>query len=110
MESAELFPPEKVGEYLKEQGIALVAEHSESWAERAATNFRYWARCHMAGSFSIQDFRAACTIGEPHHPNAWGAFWNGLAKQKIIVPTGEHAKSRLPGCHARPVALWKLRQ
>lgn len=78
-----------------DQGIAQVAMLAAT--RRADERFRgeqirYWVREE---------------IGEPHHPNAWGALINAAVRRKIIVDTGEEQQMSKPSSHARRTAVYR---
>lgn len=44
---------------------------------------------------------------DPHHPNAWGAKWNAMARDGRIVKTGEMTQAKGRVSHARWLFLWR---
>ena len=97
------------GAQLRDLGIDQVSAHNESWMEQCLK----WAAHHIPNCkredftgedirFWIQDY-----VGEPGHPNAFGALINTLIKRKVIVPTGEHRQMKDKTSHARSTPVYK---
>lgn len=66
--------------------------------------------CNLPREISSEDVRAILRengIGEPHHPNAWGALMRKLAMTRNLRIVG-YVKSSLPSAHSRRVALWGM--
>jgi len=49
-------------------------------------------------------------IGEPHHPNVWGAFIHRLARSddRVIRHTGMYTKSSRAAAHRAAVSMWVI--
>src|SRR4029077_17780526 len=99
---------QSTGQQLKEIGIKEVSEHNDNWMERAILKIKYdlgnWKLLsYLDSDFTGEDIRhfITGTLGNPNHPNAFGALINTLIKRKIIVPTGEHRKMKDSRSHAR---------
>ena len=98
---------EMKGEQLKAQGTEVVASHNEEWAEQAIDLIKSFAR--SSSTFTVQDVRTcqlAEWLGQPKHPNAWGAAFSVAAKQGLIVRVG-YVKNGLASAHSRVVAQWR---
>jgi len=102
------FGPLFTGEVLRDEGIAQVSEHNESWMERCirvVTNHYLWE----GGNFTGEEIRFVCEAeaGYPNHSNAWGALINTLVRRKIIKPTGEYRAMRDDNSHARKTPVYR---
>lgn len=98
------------GASLKDAGQAqALANEPDDWPERVAGLLQ-----HMASTlprFTCDDLRRHAEragIGEPHHPNCWGAAFSRAAKTGVIERVG-FQKNTLPSAHARMVAVWRRR-
>ncbi len=99
------FGPLFTGEVLRDEGIAKVTEHNESWMELCIE------RCsRLRDDFrgTGEDIRHYCEsyVGCAKHPNAYGALINTLLKRKIIKPTGEWRKMKDSCSHARKTPVY----
>ena len=89
-----------------------MSEHNENWMERAL-NFAEQAIVLngelKSPNFTGEDIRflVANRIGEPRHPNAYGALVSTLIKRNIIVPTGEYRAMKDNTSHARKTPVYK---
>ncbi len=107
------FGPLFSGELLRDEGIAKVSEHNESWMEWCIAEAE---RFHPAigrnpvtyPTFTGEDLRfyLGNKVGLPQHSNAWGALINTLLKRKIIKPTGEYRAMRDDSSHARKTPVY----
>lgn len=89
------------GELMKSEGIAVVADHNETWLARALVEIQSVLR--VKGEVTSDDLR---TLPTPGHPNAIGAVFNVAARQGLIVRDG-FRKSKAPSCHGRYVSVWR---
>ncbi len=101
------FGPLFSGELLRDEGIAKVTEHNGKWMERC---IEMMGRSHWwgDGTFTGEDIRLQLgfSVGQPHHPNAWGALVSTLIKRKIIKPTGEYRAMKDENSHARKTPVY----
>jgi len=102
------------GKALRDKGLAQVSEHNENWMTKAIEAAREWVGIfgHIAPNddFTGEDIRMmliTIKLGEPSHPNAYGALINTLLKRKIIVHTGEYRKMKDRSSHARSTPVYK---
>jgi len=95
----------------KEKGIQQVSESNAEWLHKANLLFVRYLKLSRYEPFSSCDFRLWANqvhkLGEPNHPNAWGALFNAAFKQGVIVPTGGYEASIHPKAHGRMIRLWK---
>ena len=96
------------GEVLRDEGIKKVAEHNESWMERATKYVEDWSPLYDWYDFTGEDLRFMLNhkVGLPRHPNAYGALINTLVRRKIIKPTGEYRAMRDDSSHARKTPVY----
>ena len=93
------------GRELRDQGIESVTENSKRWQDEALQI--------IAGAQFFQatgeELRApiVAAIGEPHHPNAWGALINTALKRGLIAKTGRYTQMRRASAHARVNAIYR---
>ncbi len=102
------FGPLFSGELLRDEGIAKVSEHNESWMEHAVKFVEDWSPLHDWYDFTGEDLRFMLNqkVGLPRHPNAYGALINTLVRRKIIKPTGEYRAMRDDSSHARKTPVY----
>jgi hypothetical protein len=100
------------GKQLKADGMERVlASTSDEWHARCQGYYRAYMDRHPHG-FTGEDCKLDARergLGEPHHPNVWGAVFSGIARSKDIVKTGEYVKSTEPLRHANEVPVWRKR-
>jgi hypothetical protein len=93
----------ETGEQLKRDGIEAVSIRNEVWLEK----MRGYAR-HVAtqyGDVTSDNLHIyALSIGEPSHPNAYGAILN----TRDFEPVGYRPSSR-PEAHSRIIRVWRLK-
>ncbi len=96
------------GEVLRDEGIAKVSEHNESWMDLCIREVTSPGWIDDRINFTGEDirFRLIGSIGYPDHSNAWGALINTLVKRKIIKPTGEYRAMRDDSSHARRTPVY----
>lgn len=101
------------GQLLRDEGMALVSEHSGEWKDRARAAIDKWFESLVAGlTFTGEDVRAAIepVIGPPHHPNAWGAVIGSKVREWLkagqIAVVGT-TQARIPSNHARILREYK---
>jgi len=89
------------GRTARDQGIDSVSRHNEEWMSAAVAEARRYIE--TTKYFTGEDIRLHCVkfIGEPVHPNAWGALTNKLVKSGSIRKTGMTQQMRLTSSHAR---------
>lgn len=108
MTQQDLFDPPETGERLRDQVLKKVGENNENWLEACVKLF-----CESVGSrfctFTGEDIRFECSawVGEPKHPNAWGALINSLVKRKVIEATGEYRSPKDKSSHARKIQVYR---
>lgn len=73
----------------RDAALEQVAANNKDWMARAMTAFSALpAGMEMTGEILRQHVGDA--VGQPKHPNAWGAFTNALIRRGLLVPTGEY--------------------
>lgn len=95
------------GERRKEEGQKLVTKHQTVlWKDAIAVIIDQVAA--LGDPFTNDDVRAAAQLdglGEPTHPNAWGAATSAASKRGDIKPCG-YTTSKQPSRHGAVVRLW----
>jgi hypothetical protein len=94
------------GRERKAEGMARVAAKNAEWMEHAEYIVRLWLRADR-GLFLAEVLRRIHNIGEPSHPNAWGAFTARLVKAGLLVSTNQYVKARSARSHAHPYPLYR---
>ena len=94
------------GETLRDAALKQVSDNNESWMPLA----RQAARDLPNARYTGEDIRRHVSevVGLPAHHNAWGALISSLAKDRIIVRTGEHRAMVDPKSHARQTPVYVL--
>lgn len=98
------------GERLKEEGIATVSQNNEHWKQQASLVLARLMNERL--EVTTDDLRTAVDragIGQPAHPNCWGAVFSSAARRGEIERIG-YRTSHLPSAHARVVAVWQKRE
>lgn len=84
---------------LRDEGMKRVSENSATWHELA-----FQTACKLPQEWSGlgEDVRAYVSeiVGEPHHPNCWGALTNSLQRSGVLEKTGEWRGARSKKSHA----------
>ena len=93
------------GRMLRDEGIKRVIENSETWQDRALRIIQAAQFDQVTGEELREPVVLA--IGEPHHPNAWGALINTAVKRGLIVKTGQYTQMRRASAHARVNAIYR---
>lgn len=101
------------GKELKQIGQQLALSVDVSWKECAFAELeKFCERLKEEGKpeFVFEDFRLHCEgimVGEPHHPNAWGALATSAAKEGLIEWTGKGVQAKGVKAHSRLVRVWR---
>lgn len=114
MRQLDAFEPQK-GKALKDAGIKSAIDHEhEDWKQeyrlRATT---YVTFLDHGTLFTSEQVRAEVLRRQPdpHHPNVWGAMFNGVLKQWIkgglVVPTGQVIDATNSQAHRRAIRLYR---
>ncbi len=85
---------------LRDEGLALIADHNAPWLERALALIE--RAPYMIGPF--ESWRAHCLeqgLEQPSHANAWGALARAALQRRLLMPTGRWVKMRSISSHAR---------
>lgn len=96
------------GEELRDEGIERVRRKTHKlWRLRVRKLIEEMAS-HETPFTADRLHRKALKrgIGEPHHPNAWGAQVMSAARAGLVVKTGVHRKARRAKSHARQYPMW----
>lgn len=48
------------------------------------------------------------TIGEPNHPNAWGALFRTAMRRGLLIDTGRMTKSSITTSHSRRIPVYQI--
>jgi hypothetical protein len=92
----------------KQIGQQIVLDNAGTWTDQAMYLLeRFLKKTNI--EFTIDDFRAyAIEVGlkEPHHHNAWGAFFNYAATLNMIRFSGNVWESVRPKAHKRLIRGW----
>lgn len=109
--TTDVYTKDLFGETLKDEGIQKVARNNQEWMEEAVRMAEYYiGHWRGEGQFDGDDIRSYVTtnLGNPFHPNAWGALINTLVKKGLIVRCG-YRKSERPSAHARIIQVYRRR-
>lgn len=91
------------GEELRERGIdAVDANTPEDWKEQTDGIISWLAR--NGAEFTAEDVRP--WVGEPPHPNAWGARFAAAVKAGVITHLC-YRKAKRASAHARVLAVYR---
>ncbi len=99
-----------VAKELRDEGLLTVYQKAKPWSDTAFKALLDLRSGNDLSTFTGEDLRLriAKKIGNPHHPNAWGALIMKAVKRGIIINTGKYVSMRKPSSHARrnPVYAW----
>jgi predicted HD phosphohydrolase len=91
------------GSILRDEGVARVDRATGGeWRDSCDAVIRTMAQSGLP--FTAEDVRD--WVGEPHHPNAWGARFLDARRSGIVDRIG-YRTARRPEAHARVVAIYK---
>ena len=93
------------GTQLMLEGIDQVSDSNEGWMDSVLELFDTFT----PDVFAADDFRdcvADAGIGQPKHPNAWGAVFSILRRKKKIKLLG-YRPHRHASAHSRQVSVWE---
>jgi hypothetical protein len=100
----------------RDRGQSRVSIKNPDWTVAAVTQAR-WLRAVALGKGDLGDFLGedlrlviGAEIGQPTHPNAWGALIMRLAKEGLIEKTGAYRQMRSKGSHARATPAYRWRK
>lgn len=103
--------PEKkknAGKQRKKDGMEQVLENeSEEWKTEYRNRF---GKLPLGWTGTSEDFKFRCReegMKEPHHWNCWSSAWSGLAKNGLIVRTGDRQYPSSASRHSNPNDIWK---
>ena len=95
----------QLGMGLRDEGIETVVENSRSWQDMALDIVKSMPDGELMGEDIHRKVQAA--IGEPHHPNAYGALIMKAIRADFLAKTGAYKKSSRPSAHARVNPVYK---
>lgn len=97
------------GDLLAELAIADVEVNADDgWLARATSALG--TLVHRGRPFTTDDvweLLDTWAVPAPREPRAMGAVTRAAARDKRIVKTTEYVNSTRPGCHARPIPVWR---
>lgn len=96
------------GEALRDAGISLVLNNeSAKWKADYLTHAANYLRRHRFVIGEEIRFYVQSKVGDPHHPNTWGAMFNELIREEWVRQTNEWQKPVDRRSHARPTRFWR---
>lgn len=97
-----------LGEQLRDEGCAQVAENNQPWFNIALGAVLDFTRA-QTGYFTIVDIRKHLdSAGIPTlHPNCIGALIRTARKYGVLIDTGRAVKSSIPSARARRVPVYQ---
>lgn len=97
------------GDLLAELAVADVeANADDTWLREARDALTQLIRAGRP--FTTDDVWAvldARGVPAPREPRAMGAVTRAAAREERMVKTREYVNSTRPGCHARPIPVWR---
>jgi len=87
----------------RDKGMKSVLDHNPRWIDHY---YGFVTRAIPRGTvLSGEDIRrmAAPVIGEPGHPNGWGAASNGAYRRGLLIKTGKMVTPKAKKSHARAI-------
>ncbi len=101
--------PDVSGEALRDEGAERVLARQAEWKKRVRTTICLLAISSPNGftSDDVRSLAADWLLGDPTHPNAWGAAMLSAAAAGLIEKTGEFRKSTRKAAHAHQNPVWR---
>ena len=100
------------GDTRKETGMSRVLDNtSPVWKAGYRSYFDKWASERQGKIVASEWFHlyAVPLIGQPPHPNSWGAMWSGMAKRgKIKMAEGQMYKSVRKSRQSNTTPMWEI--
>lgn len=93
------------GETLRDEGIARVSGRNTAWLDNALALIA--SEVAPGTELMGEDLRAIPGIGEPTHPNAFGALVRTAIRRGLIEPTGQFRKAKRETIHAHRLAVYR---
>lgn len=87
----------------REEGLARVLGHNPRWIDAYYAYVEQVIPCGTVLSAEDIRRRAAPVIGEPGHPNGWGAASNGAFRRGLLIKTGKMVTPKAKKSHARAI-------
>lgn len=104
-----LGPVPTQGDLLAELAIADVEANADTnWLASATDALNVLVRAGRP--FTTDDVWEALDarqVPPPREPRAMGAVTRAASRQQRIVNTQQYVKSNRPGCHSRPIPVWR---
>lgn len=94
----------------RDRALAIVAARSDTWMSRAVDWYRNNIPSDWMGTGEDLRRHISPVIGQPHHPNAWGALIKFLIRNKVVEPTGRYLQMRDEKSHARKTPEYRRTQ
>jgi hypothetical protein len=90
----------------RDDGIERVGAHNPVWLSRY---YDFVTKIPSGIVFTAEHVRrrAAPIIGEPNHPNAWGAAANGAFRRGLLSKTGYMRTPKAKKSHARAIQEYR---
>jgi hypothetical protein len=101
-----------LGKELRDEGMERVLAGEPAWWKANYYRILGEQPAELKEPFKGEDYRAYVSplIGEPHHPNCWGASWNWAVKwglvQKIDGPSVNCSVNPKNHACTRPTYRW----
>ncbi len=96
---------QRQGEKLRDAGLAQTAAHNPGWMARALEIVR--DALQPGAEVMGEDLRALPGIGEPDHPNAWGALVRTALGRGLLEETGRFEKAKRKSIHAHRLMVYR---
>ena len=92
----------------RDKGIDSVTDNNENWFSRAIAQLEAVIKSFGSTPFSGEDLRMVLgrRIGQPEHPNAWGALLMYAKRHKLVLATEKYAPMKTISSHARRTPLY----
>lgn len=90
----------------RDMGIDKVLNRNPDWEQRGMD---FIIKLPRGWTGTGQKIRILATpvIGEPTHPNAWGALISRAKRLGILVPTGKQEQAKIRASHGRKNDIYR---
>ena len=87
-------------EKARDEALAQVAANNPTWMDDALGAINNMPTCWAGIGEDLRGY-VSSVVGDPGHPNAWGALINTAVRRGLLFPTGRYLKMRQKKSHAR---------
>jgi hypothetical protein len=96
---------QSLGKQLRDDGMDAILATQQGWKASVVTLVKRYLRGKEVTGEEIRLF-VRPQVGNPGHPNAWGAVIYSMVSEGLLVDTGRVHHCAIPSSHARRLPVW----